>query len=78
MNNLAVKHAGERIMVVSHGGAMDIIWRHASQVGLQADRKAPLLNASLNRLRISQESWEILGWGEVDHLNHGSQNDVTP
>ncbi|CAN1533479.1 phoE Broad specificity phosphatase PhoE and related phosphatases [Burkholderiaceae bacterium] len=78
MNNLAVKHPGERIMVVSHGGAMDIIWRHASQVGLQADRKAPLLNASLNRLSVSPESWKILGWGEVDHLGQDSQNDVTP
>lgn len=78
INSLATRHHGERIMVVSHGGAMDIIWRHASQVSLQADRKAPLLNASLNRLRVSPKSWEILSWGEVDHLGRGSQNDVTP
>ena len=78
INSLAAKHPGERIMVVSHGGAMDIIWRHASQVGLQADRKAPLLNASLNRLSVSPESWRILSWGEVDHLGNASQNDVTP
>lgn len=78
INSLAAKHPGERIMVVSHGGAMDIIWRHASQVGLQADRKAPLLNASLNRLSVSPESWKILSWGEVDHLGNASQNDVTP
>ena len=78
LNGLAAKHPGERIMVVSHGGAMDIIWRHASQVSLQADRKAPLLNASLNRLSVTPESWRILSWGEVDHLGEGSQNDVTP
>lgn len=78
LNALSLKHAGKRVMVVSHGGAMDIIWRHASQVGLQATREAPLLNASLNRLRVSPERWEILGWGEVDHLEGTSQSDVTP
>lgn len=78
LNTLADKHAGERVMVVSHGGAMDIIWRHASQVGLQATREAPLLNASLNRLSISPERWEILSWGDVSHLGGTSQSDVTP
>lgn len=78
INSLAAKHPGERIMVVSHGGAMDIIWRHASQVSLQVDRKAPLLNASLNRLSVSPESWKILSWGDVAHLENGSGNDVTP
>lgn len=78
LNALSLKHAGKRVMVVSHGGAMDIIWRHASQVGLQATREAPLLNASLNRLKVSPERWEILGWGEVDHLEGTSQSDVTP
>lgn len=77
LNQLAQKHAGERVMVVSHGGAMDIIWRHASQVGLQAKREAPLLNASLNRLKISPARWEILSWGEVEHLGGGAQTDVT-
>jgi 2,3-bisphosphoglycerate-dependent phosphoglycerate mutase len=78
IDKLAAKHAGKRIMVVSHGGAMDIIWRHASQVSLQEDRKAPLLNASLNRLSIAPENWKILSWGEVDHLGNIAKNDVTP
>lgn len=78
INSLAVKHPDERIMVVSHGGAMDIIWRHASQVSLQADRKAPLLNASLNRLSVSPDAWKIISWGEVEHLGDASKNDVTP
>ena len=38
---LASRHPGERIVVVSHGGAMDIMWRHANQVDLRAPRAAP-------------------------------------
>lgn len=74
---IAHRHTGKRVMVVSHGGAMDIIWRHASQVGLQATREAPLHNASVNRISVSTDGWRILDWGDVSHLGENSQDDVT-
>lgn len=78
IDNIADKHRGQRVMVVSHGGAMDIIWRHASQVSLQANREAPLHNASLNRIEVSPDGWKIIDWGDVSHLKQVSQDDVTP
>jgi len=64
-------------MVVSHGGAMDIIWRHAKQASLQAPREAELLNASINRLKIMPARWEIIEWGNVAHLTGDADNDMT-
>ena len=78
INEIAARHVGQRVMVVSHGGAMDIVWRHANQVSLQAPRQAPLLNASLIRLNVSPQGWSVIRWGDVDHLATGTQNDVTP
>ncbi len=78
IDEIAARHLGQRVMVVSHGGAMDIIWRHANQVSLQVPRQAPLLNASLNRLKVSPQGWSVIRWGDVDHLAGGTQNDVTP
>ena len=78
INEIAARHVGQCVMVVSHGGAMDIIWRHANQVSLQAPRQAPLLNASLNRLNVSPQGWSVIRWGDVDHLANGTQHDVTP
>lgn len=78
IDEIAARHLGQRVMVVSHGGAMDIIWRHANQVSLQVPRQAPLLNASLNRLKVSPQGWSVIRWGDVDHLADGTQNDVTP
>ena len=78
---LARKHPGQRIVVVSHGGAMDVMWRHAQGVDLRAPRAAPLLNASINRLQVGPRGWTILSWGEVDHLDQVTDtvgNDVTP
>src|SRR5690606_34700615 len=48
VDDLAARHAGERILAVTHGGALDIIWRHASGVPLDAPRYAALLNVSIN------------------------------
>ena len=78
VNRMAAQHIGQRIMVVSHGGAMDIIWRHASQVSLQAERQAPLLNTSLNRISVTPSGWKIIDWGDIGHLGQVSQDDVTP
>ena len=78
---LASRHPGERIVVVSHGGAMDIMWRHANQVDLRAPRAAPLLNASINRLEVGPQGWRIISWGEVTHLDQVTDtvgNDVSP
>ena len=71
IDEIAALHVGQRVMVVSHGGAMDIIWRHANQVSLQVPRQAPLLNASLNRLKVSPQGWSVIRWGDVDHLADG-------
>ena len=77
IDDIAAKHLGQRVMVVSHGGAMDIIWRHATQVSLRVPREAPLLNASLNRLSVSKEGWKLINWGDVRHLERGASDDIT-
>lgn len=77
LDDIAAKHTGQRVMVVSHGGAMDIIWRHASQVDLQAPRQTPMQNASINRIEITSNGWRIIDWGDVSHLAQESDDDVT-
>ena len=77
IDTIASRHLGQRVMVVSHGGAMDIIWRHAKQASLQAPREAELLNASINRLKVLPERWEIIEWGNVAHLAGDADNDMT-
>jgi probable phosphoglycerate mutase len=77
IDEIATRHAGKRVMVVSHGGAMDIIWRHASQVSLQEERKTPIVNTSVNRILVSADGWKIIDWGDVSHLKGASRDDVT-
>ena len=80
LQRLASEHQNQRVVVVTHGGAMDMIWRAATATPIEDPRKAPLLNASINRIAIrasgSQFEWSLLEWGNVDHLQD-SDNDVT-
>ncbi|HYG43605.1 MAG TPA: histidine phosphatase family protein [Bordetella sp.] len=76
IEDLAERHAGERVLAVTHGGVLDIIWRHASSVGLEAPRQAALLNASINRVGVQARRWQVLEWGNVAHIAAAVGNDV--
>ena len=78
VEDLAQRHAGERILAVTHGGVLDILWRQASGVALELPRQAALLNASLNRIAIEGRQWQLLGWGDVGHLTAESASDIVP
>mgnify|MGYP001122907068 FL=1 len=78
VDDVAHRHEGERILMFTHGGVLDIIWRHASGVPLHAPRDAALLNVSINRVGVRGRQWEVLDWGDVDHVDAEVGNDVVP
>lgn len=65
---LAARHLGEQIVVVAHGGVLDILYRAATRMDLQAPRTWALANASINRVLWSPEGPSLVGWGDVSHL----------
>jgi 2,3-bisphosphoglycerate-dependent phosphoglycerate mutase len=81
IESIALKHPSQRVLVVTHGGAMDMIWRMATGTDIRAPRQAVFLNASINRIQITHAApsltWSLIEWANVEHLQH-SENDVTP
>ncbi len=66
---LAAQHAGQRLVVVSHGGVLDMVWRSAKGLSLQGPRECAIPNCGINRLRVSAAGrFEILAWAEDEHL----------
>ena len=61
-------HAGERVLVVTHGGVLDALYRHALGMPLSVSRNFPIYNASVNILSHDEQSWRIDAWGDVAHL----------
>jgi 2,3-bisphosphoglycerate-dependent phosphoglycerate mutase len=63
-----VRHAGGRVLMVTHGGLLDAIYRHAAGMPLSAPRDFPIYNASINVLSHAEDRWRIDAWGDVSHL----------
>lgn len=76
LDRLARAHIGATAVCVTHGGVLDIVYRHAQGLSLEAARQHALLNASLNIV-----AWQappahddmpgaacLIRWAEVAHL----------
>ena len=65
---LAAESEGQTIAVVAHGGVLDMLYRAASRVGLQAPRTWQLSNAAVNRLLVTDAGLMLVGWNDCQHL----------
>jgi 2,3-bisphosphoglycerate-dependent phosphoglycerate mutase len=65
---LAAVHAGRRLAVVTHGGVLDMLWRHAHRLPLDGQRTCDIPNTGLNRLRWSDAGLHIELWADASHL----------
>lgn len=69
VNDIAARHTGEHIVLVAHGGVMDMLYRLATRQEIHAPRTWHLGNAAINRLLWTPESLTLVGWGDVRHLD---------
>ena len=65
---LAALHPGEQIALVGHGGVMDVLYRAATRLDIQAPRTWTLGNAAINRLLWSAQGFTLVGWADTQHL----------
>jgi probable phosphoglycerate mutase len=75
LNELAQKHRGETIVVVTHGGVVSGFFRHTLAIPLDAPRRFEFVNAGLNVFFREDESWMLLTWGDVSHLAPGAASE---
>lgn len=61
-------HRGKRIIMVSHGGVLDAVYRAAHGIDITAPRNFDVLNASINHIRWDGERLEVLRWSDNSHL----------
>jgi len=74
VDEIAARHLGEQIVLVSHGGVMDMLYRLATQQSVSAPRTWDLGNAAINRLLWTPEALTLVGWADTRHLD-GEQHD---
>jgi len=66
---IAATHPSQTVLVVTHGGVLDQVYRLATGMPLDAPRSFDVENASINRLIWSSGHLSLQVWGDVSH--HG-------
>ncbi|KQW63953.1 histidine phosphatase family protein [Variovorax sp. Root411] len=74
---LAARHPGELVVLVAHGGVMDVLYRAATRQELQAPRTWQLGNAAINRMLWTPEGFSLVGWSDTAHLATDTPLDET-
>ena len=77
LHALASRHVGEQIVMVAHGGVMDVLYRAATGQELQAPRTWLLGNTAINRLLWSPEGLSLVGWSDTSHLDDETLDENT-
>ena len=70
VQKLAARHLGEQIVLVTHGGVLDALYRAAAGLDVRAPRTWLLGNASINRLLWTPDSLTVVGWSDTAHLEN--------
>ncbi|MEP6791113.1 MAG: histidine phosphatase family protein [Ramlibacter sp.] len=69
VQRIAAAHRGETMVVVTHGGVLDMVYRTAKSLGLNGPRQSDIPNAGFNRVKVHADGGvEIMAWADVAHL----------
>jgi 2,3-bisphosphoglycerate-dependent phosphoglycerate mutase len=68
LTQIAPKHLGETIVVVTHGGVLSGLFRHTFSIPFDAPRRFEFTNAGLNVFNYEKGNWFLQTWGDTSHL----------
>lgn len=70
LNEIAFRHRGESVIVVAHGGVLDIAHRLTQAIALELPRQFSIPNAALNWVEAENGQWRLLSWADETHLDN--------
>ncbi len=76
IREIAAAHRGRNVVVVVHGGVLDIVNRFVRGNPLEMPRDFLIPNAGLNWIAAVDGAWRIETWGETAHLDDGALDEL--
>ena len=77
LDQIEEQHPGKTVLMVSHGGTLDMMYRIASNQALSTQRVVSVPNASLNWLTHRLGSgWVVEQWADTRHLKGSALENV--
>ncbi len=62
------EHAGKRILIVTHGGVLGVIYRWLNALPIASAHKVEIPNVAYNRVTIDDGTWTLDVWADTSHL----------
>lgn len=73
LRELVLAHAGKTLVVVTHGGVLDMVWRSAHRLPLDGPRQSHIPNGGVNRVHahvdVDPHRLDVLEWADIAHLD---------
>lgn len=69
LGGLVQRHAGCTVLLVTHGGVLDIVYRVVTGMPLQAARNFPIPNAAPSWVGFDGGRWHLGSWADRQHLD---------
>jgi len=76
LQSLALRHVGERILLVSHGGALRSMFKFVVGVPKAPNLLPVTSNASYNQIVCAKGAWQLLCWNDTAHLEGIELNEL--
>lgn len=70
LEQIRMQHSGKTILLVSHGGTLDMMYRIASNQPLNAEKVVTVPNASLSWISHDGLAWKVDAWADTSHLEN--------
>lgn len=68
ISKIVNEHKDESILVFTHGGVLDKLYRFITGLPISAERNFGIPNAGLNRIEVTPAGWQIRSWADIGHL----------
>lgn len=75
LERIAAAHPGGTVLIVTHGGVLDVAHRLATGKPLHTPRDFTIPNAALNWLGWEDGRWSLIEWARQSHL-HGALDEL--
>jgi len=68
VEELAQRHPGGKLLVVTHGGVLNSLFYYALRIPLTEPRRFSLFNAAINSFSVCGDYWRLDIWGDTSHI----------
>lgn len=76
LDRLAAEHPGGRLLLVSHGGAIQCMLTHVTGPLASGNVRSLSANAGISVFRRLPAGWQLVAWNETAHLRNLSQHET--